>query len=303
MTAPVPDDTPQLALFPTDVVEGREVFVALADLPSAFPGRLPNPKMVASIQRFGILQPILLIEKPGGGYIVGAGRNRIVNAHAAGLTTIRAITFPAGYVTAESLTLVENEHRSPNPIGEALAIQDLIHQQASPAEIAELMGIDPDAIHARLHLLNLIPALLEALKENRLSATIAARLASLSSEVQEACARVLAETGKLTAGDVKRVKSQQEAGGDSPAPSMLPAEAPAPPPPAPTPPPLDPTAMGQDVLDFLGRLLERWEGSRGQLFYKRDRDLYLVLRALLGIEDDTDATPPTSEETQTDEPI
>jgi ParB family transcriptional regulator, chromosome partitioning protein len=195
----------QLRLIPDEPTVPEKIDVALTDLPldSDLLGDPPAPKMVESIRRFGVLQPIVLVVHAGG-YQVAAGRNRIKAARAAGLQIIPAHIYAAGWTAAALLTLTENEHRRRNPAADLRAIEALLAQGASEREICAAVGMAPQALRARLRLQALIPPLRAALDAGTLRTSVAEAAARLAPDHQQQLATALATHGKLRMQDVRQ---------------------------------------------------------------------------------------------------
>lgn len=193
-TPPTPEDL-VVELVPLDQLP------ADADLP----GDAPASAFVDSIRRFGLLQPIVVMQN-GSGYKIAAGRRRTKGARAAGLTHIPAVIYPAGYALPQVIALIENQQRSRNIASDYLAIRKLADQGAAESDIVAATGMPLGTIRARLRLANLIPPLHEAFLAGSISATVADQTSTLGEALQEQLAAQFAAAGKLTAHDIETVR-------------------------------------------------------------------------------------------------
>ena len=107
--------------------------------------------LAASIEKSGVLQP-LLVRPSDGGYEIIAGEIRWRAAQKARLHQVPVIVQPVNDVTALEIGLVENVQRADlNPIEEAEGYQRLIEEFAyTQAELAETIG------KSRSHIANLL---------------------------------------------------------------------------------------------------------------------------------------------------
>ncbi len=105
--------TQQLNLIPDKLVTPKARKVILTELPEDLLGPEPEQGFIASIQKYGFLQPIGLLED-GDRYQVAYGRRRIRAARMLGLISIPSLIYPLGWTPAHVLTLIENTHRTDN---------------------------------------------------------------------------------------------------------------------------------------------------------------------------------------------
>lgn len=193
-------------LLPATEVEPRRVTLPLHALPpdEALPSDPPARDFVASIRRVRrVLQPIVLFEHDDGTFEVVCGRRRIKGARAAGLASIPADVYPAGWVAPEMLTVIENNQRSANPVADCTAIARLLEQGADDAQICAATGLTRDELRARYRLHQLVPALWDALRSGAVRATVALDAARLPASGQGVLVARLGEKGTLTAADVR----------------------------------------------------------------------------------------------------
>jgi len=143
-------------------------------------------EMAQSIRERGILQPLLVRSKPGGGYQLIAGERRLRAAKIAGLTQIPALL--ANFSDQEVLeaAIVENLQRDDlNPIEEAHAYDSLIKRFGlAHEEVARRVGKDRSTIVNTLRLLRLPADIQDDLRAKRLTAGHARALLALDSEAQ-----------------------------------------------------------------------------------------------------------------------
>jgi len=182
-------------------------------LPLAKDGIAPSRQLVASVRRYGVVTPVILVDTGDGqGRQLVDGRRRVLAAKEAGLTHVEAVTYSfnredARTFPAELLTLTLNELRRPNPVAEAEAIRRLLDRGAPLRDICRATGMSPARVKQRMRLLNLAAPLAQALSQGEITVGTAEAAAKLSSTEQRALADRLAERGKLTLEDVAEARS------------------------------------------------------------------------------------------------
>ena len=182
-------------------------------LPLAQDAIAPSRQLVASVRRYGVVTPVILVDTGDGqGKQLVDGRRRVLAAKEAGLTHIEAVTYSfnredARTFPAELLTLTLNELRRPNPVAEAEAIRRLLDRGAPLRDICRATGMSPARVKQRMRLLNLAAPLAQALSQGEITVGTAEAAAKLSSTEQRALADRLAERGKLTLEDVAEARS------------------------------------------------------------------------------------------------
>jgi ParB family chromosome partitioning protein len=140
-------------------------------------------ELKASIQRDGILQPVLVRER-GGNYELIAGERRLRAAKDLGLTAVPAVVVEASDDRMLELALIENIHRENlNPIEMGEAFRQLL----------ELKGWTQEELSRNLSL-------------SRPAVTNALRLLELPEDIQNAIAR-----GQITMGHAKVLLSISDA--------------------------------------------------------------------------------------------
>ena len=123
-----------------------------------------------SIERHGVLQPIVVVRDKNG-YLLVAGERRWRAARDAGLKELPAIVRSLQELERIELSLIENIQRVDlSPLEQALAVYQL-QQQFSLAldEIAEKLGKAPSTVSNLTRLLELPDAAREALKTGKIS--------------------------------------------------------------------------------------------------------------------------------------
>jgi len=182
-------------------------------LPLAKDAVAPSRQLVASVRRYGVVTPVILVDTGDGqGRQLVDGRRRVLAAKEAGLTHVEAVTYSfnredARTFPAELLTLTLNELRRPNPVAEAEAIRRLLDRGAPLRDICRATGMSPARVKQRMRLLNLAAPLAQALSQGEIAISVAEAAAKLGSTEQRALADRLAERGKLTLEDVAEARS------------------------------------------------------------------------------------------------
>ena len=182
-------------------------------LPLAQDAIAPSRQLVASVRRYGVVTPVILVDTGDGqGRQLVDGRRRVLAAKDAGLTHVEAVIYSfdredARGFPAELLTLTLNELRRPNPVAEAEAIRRLLDRGAPLRDICRATGMSPARVKQRMRLLNLAAPLAQALSQGEITVGTAEAAAKLGPTEQRALADRLAERGKLTLEDVAEARS------------------------------------------------------------------------------------------------
>ncbi|HVN54120.1 MAG TPA: ParB/RepB/Spo0J family partition protein [Anaerolineaceae bacterium] len=146
-------------------------------------------ELADSIRQFGILQPLLVRREPGADrYVLIAGERRLRAAALAGLTTV-PVVIRSGASDEEQLelALIENLQRSDlTPFEEAEAF-NLLHKEfgLTHEEIARRVGKARSTVTNAINLLNLVPAVRQALIDGLISEGHARALLGLESPVAQ----------------------------------------------------------------------------------------------------------------------
>jgi ParB/RepB/Spo0J family partition protein len=194
----------QAQLIPDTPEVGEQLLVSTERLPDDvyLVGPKPSCAMVESVKRFGVLQPVLLIEN-GEGFKVYDGRRRVKAAREAGLEEVPAIVYPPT-VTGHVLTVVANTHRSENPLADIRAIEEMLAAGKTHEEIREATGMDKVRYERRLRLLGLHPDLRHEFESGRMALGVAETAAKLPGHMQKELAEI---EGLITAQAVREVRS------------------------------------------------------------------------------------------------
>jgi len=182
-------------------------------------------ELAQSIKDLGILEPILVRKRPGGGYDIVAGERRWRAAQRAGLHEVPVFVRELSEGKAFEAALVENLQREDlNPLETARAFQRLLddhnHTQDS---LAQLIGKDRSTIANALRLLKLPESVLDLIESKELTEGHGRALlsagdpAALQSLAREAIAndwsvRETERRARLAAQAAAEAKKQQENG-------------------------------------------------------------------------------------------
>ena len=154
-------------------------------------------ELAASIQEHGIIQPLILTRAgTPGTYTLIAGERRLMAAKHVGLETVPAILRTTNEQERLELALIENVQRSDlSPLETAMAYHQLSEEfNLSHGEIAKRVGKSRVAVTNRLRLLNLPPAVQEALQSNKISEGHARALLALpNAQAQSAALQTILE--------------------------------------------------------------------------------------------------------------
>jgi ParB family transcriptional regulator, chromosome partitioning protein len=114
-------------------------------------------ELAASLQRHGIIQPLIVEQTPSGRYRIVAGERRWRAAGVAGLAEIPVIVREFGREKRLEVALVENVQREDlNPVDEAEAYRQLMEvTRLTQDQVAERVGKSRPAVANALRLLNL----------------------------------------------------------------------------------------------------------------------------------------------------
>ena len=141
-------------------------------------------QLSASVKEQGILQPLLVVEQPGGRYRIVAGERRWRAARQAGLATVPCIVRDMDMIRQMEVSLIENLQREDlNPMEEAAAIRALMQQCGYTQEtVAARLSKSRPVIANLLRLLTLPKEVAQMVREGQLSAGHARVLAGLDRE-------------------------------------------------------------------------------------------------------------------------
>lgn len=143
-------------------------------------------ELANSIQKHGILQPLLVRPIPSGGYQIVAGERRWRASRLAGLTEIPVIIRQMDDTEYMQIALIENLQREDlTPIEEARGFQNLIDEhEFTQEDVAKSVGKSRPAVANALRLLNLPEEVMIMLEENLISAGHARALLAVADEYE-----------------------------------------------------------------------------------------------------------------------
>jgi ParB family chromosome partitioning protein len=179
-------------------------------------GRLDE--LAESIRSQGIIQPLVVRMRAGGGYELVAGERRWRAAQRAGLHQVPAVVREVAESQAFEMALVENLQREDlNPIEEAEGYQRLVAEFGYTQEsLSARVGKDRSTVANALRLLKLPPAVRGMVIEGRLNMGHARALLGLESDPAiERLARQAASRG-LSVRQVEALVKRERESGDRP---------------------------------------------------------------------------------------
>lgn len=129
-------------------------------------------ELAASLQRHGIIQPLIVEQTPSGRFRIVAGERRWRAAGVAGLAEIPVIVREFGREKRLEVALVENVQREDlNPMDEAEGYRQLMEvTRLTQDQVAERVGKSRPAVANALRLLNLPQDAMEAVRSGEVSA-------------------------------------------------------------------------------------------------------------------------------------
>ncbi len=174
-------------------------------------------ELTASIEEFGVLQPIT-VRKVRGGYEIVAGERRFRAAENAGLDSIPAIIISVDEKKSALLALLENLQRDDLSFFEvAESYQNLIRTQGmTQEEIAKKLGKSQSNIANKLRLLRLYPRTKRLIIEYSLSERHARALLHLSDEEAQLSAVRTINEKKLNVSQAEELIKKMLKGTPSP---------------------------------------------------------------------------------------
>lgn len=182
----------------------------------------PTSDFVQDILARGQLEPIHL-NKTEKGYFVISGRRRIKTfrelqkVDEEQYSTINAIVHEAGTNAAIYAASAHNNRKADNPIVDLQAIETFLKEKpsASKQQISQATGIPIPRIAKRLKLLNLVPAIQQAVKDGNVTCKTAEKASGLPTNMQNALVEKMnSNKGRLSEDDVtelQRVRVQDTA--------------------------------------------------------------------------------------------
>lgn len=144
-------------------------------------------RLVQSIKTHGVMQPIVVTERPDGGYELIAGERRFRASKKAALPTIPAIVKNVGEQDKLALAIIENIQRQElNAIEEAFSYRRLMDEFGlTQQQVADQVGKSRSAVANMVRLLDLPEVIQEAVIEGKLSMGKARALLSIEDAEQQ----------------------------------------------------------------------------------------------------------------------
>ena len=129
-------------------------------------------ELADSIKIHGVIQPIIVNQKDGNGYMIIAGERRWRASKLAGLTAVPCVVKDYTTKQIKEIAIIENLQREDlNPIEAARAIKQLMEEYGFTQEaVAERIGISRPNISNTLRLLSLSTEVIELVENDKLSA-------------------------------------------------------------------------------------------------------------------------------------
>jgi ParB family transcriptional regulator, chromosome partitioning protein len=155
-------------------------------------------ELAQSIRAHGVIMPLVVRARPGGGYLLIAGERRWRASQRAGLRDVPVVVQDVDGREAFERALVENLQRSDlNPIEEAAAFQRLLDEFGlTQEEVAARVGKERSTVANAVRLLKLPPPVRAMVEEEKLSMGHARALLGLDDAEQiETAARQVAAKG------------------------------------------------------------------------------------------------------------
>lgn len=163
-------------------------------------------ELAVSIKNYGILEPLLVVEKNNGGYELVAGERRWRAAQMAGLTTVPAIVKELAEQEKLEIALIENLQRADlNPIEEAFAFQRLVTEFGLTQQaISDKVAKSRPAVANSLRLLELPEEIQSALINKKINTGQARALLSLETRAQQLAALSSMLGERITVRELER---------------------------------------------------------------------------------------------------
>ena len=154
-------------------------------------------ELARSVRAQGVIEPLIVRPRAGGGYEIVAGERRWRAAQRAGLRAVPAVVREVDDRQALAMALIENIQREDlNPLEEAQALERLRGEyQLTHEALADAVGKTRTTVSNQLRLLNLAPVARELLAEGALEMGHARALLPLPAAQQETAARQVAAQG------------------------------------------------------------------------------------------------------------
>ena len=166
-----------------------------------------------SIQKHGLIQPLLVRPMDNGNYQIVAGERRWRASRLAGLEKVPVIIKEMSDSEAMELALIENLQREDlNPIEEAAGYKTLMDTfDMTQEQVAQRVGKSRPAVANSLRLLSLTPAESDALQKGQITAGHARALLGFPDSQFREQAFLLALSG-ASVREIERISKQQTPG-------------------------------------------------------------------------------------------
>ena len=153
--------------------------------------------LAESIEKHGLLQPIIVRPKLNGVYEIVAGERRWRACRIAGLTKVPVIIKEFDELAGSEVALIENLQREDlNAYEEALGYKNLMEKfDLTQEQVAEKVGKSRTAVANAIRLLNLPEEVLNCLRSNEISAGHARALLAAKDPAQQKTLLALAKSG------------------------------------------------------------------------------------------------------------
>ena len=140
-------------------------------------------ELAMSISKHGLLEPIVVRDRPEGGYQLLAGFHRLAAFARLNKKTIPAIIYENKTTPTKAIALIENIIRRDMSLEEEVeAVQVLTEvEELSPSSICDLLGKSRDWVMKRLS----IPNFPEDVKDELLDGRISLKVAEIISQIKE----------------------------------------------------------------------------------------------------------------------
>jgi ParB/RepB/Spo0J family partition protein len=169
-------------------------------------------ELCESIGKVGLLQP-LVVEQHGDRYRVLAGHRRLIACQAIKLALIPCIVRAPGEVDPAAVTIAENYYReNVNAAEEAVFLDRLLTERCGGDTdvLAALIKHKREYVEDRLLLLRGDPAVLQAIKERKITLAVARELQKVTDEGQRAVFLDAAIRGGATSAVVRNWRTSAE---------------------------------------------------------------------------------------------
>lgn len=164
-------------------------------------------ELADSIKVHGVIQPIIVNQNEGDGYMIIAGERRWRACKMAGLETAPCVIKNYTAKQIKEISIIENLQREDlNPIEAARAIKQLMEEYGFTQEVvAERIGISRSNIANTLRLLSLTPDVVGLIENNKLSAGHARCLVPLQDKALQIKLANMAVGDKISVRDFEKL--------------------------------------------------------------------------------------------------